>query len=72
MLTEQVHDFNVHIDSNDVFWMVPVADDAVEVNFDAAQASLRVSGLKAFDDHDLANSLCFANRQAETNTAPEG
>jgi hypothetical protein len=37
--------------------MVPVSEDAVEVDFDAAHARLRVSGLKVFDDHDLANSL---------------
>ena len=47
----------MHIDSNDVFWMVPVGHDAVQVDFDDARARLRVSGLKAFDDHDLANSL---------------
>jgi hypothetical protein len=47
----------VHIDSNDVFWMVPVAHDAVKVDFDDARARLRVSGLKVFDDHDIANSL---------------
>jgi hypothetical protein len=47
----------VHIDSNDVFWMVRVPDEAVDVEFDKARASLRVSDLPAFDDHDLANSL---------------
>jgi hypothetical protein len=31
-----VHDFNVHIDSNGVFWMVPVDGDAVKVDFDGA------------------------------------
>jgi hypothetical protein len=49
----------VHIDSNDVFWMVPVEHDAVEVDFDDARASVRVSGLQVFDDHDIANSLTF-------------
>jgi hypothetical protein len=47
----------VHIDSNDVFWMVQVDHDAVEVDFDQGQASLKVKGLDVFDDHDLANSL---------------
>jgi hypothetical protein len=47
----------VHIDANDVFWMIPVDDDAVEVDFDAAHARLRVSNLRLFDDHDIANSL---------------
>jgi hypothetical protein len=56
-LTEQIHDYNVHIDSNDVFWMIPVAHDAVKVDFDEGRARLRVSGLKLFDDHDIANSV---------------
>jgi len=53
----QIHDYNVHIDSNDVFWMVPLAHNAVKVDFDEGRARLRVSGLRVFDDHDLANSL---------------
>lgn len=47
----------MHIDSNDVFWMVQVDHEAVEVDFDEGRAPLRVNGLKVFDDHDLANSL---------------
>ena len=39
--------------------MVPVAHDAVEVDFDNARAHLRVSELGVFDDHDVANSLTF-------------
>jgi hypothetical protein len=58
-VTQQIHDFNVHIDTNDVFWMVRVPHDAVSVDFDNAQASIRVSGLQVFDDHDIANSLTF-------------
>jgi hypothetical protein len=58
-LPEQIHDFNVHIDSNDVFWMVRVAHDAVDVDFDDGQARLRVRELEVFDDHDIANSLTF-------------
>jgi hypothetical protein len=56
-LPQQIHDYNVHIDSNDVFWMVSVANDAVKVDFDDGRARLRVSGLRVFDDHDIANSL---------------
>jgi hypothetical protein len=37
--------------------MVPVRDDAVEVDFDQARARLRVNDLKVFDDHDIANSV---------------
>jgi hypothetical protein len=47
----------VHVDRNDVFWMIPVKHHAVEVDFDDAQATLRVRDLDVFDDHDLANSL---------------
>jgi hypothetical protein len=56
-LSQQIHDYNVHIDSNDVFWMAPIEHDAVRVDFDDARARLRVNNLKLFDDHDLANSL---------------
>lgn len=40
-----------------MFWMIPVPDDAVEVDFPNGQARLRVNRLGVFDDHDLANSL---------------
>jgi hypothetical protein len=56
-LAQQIHDYNVHIDSNDLFWMVRVDDDAVKVDFDDARARLRVRNLRVFDDHDLANSV---------------
>lgn len=59
ILTEQIHDFNPHIDANDVFWMVPVAHGAVQVDFSNGQARLRVEGLELFDDHDIANSLTY-------------
>ena len=57
VLAQQIHDYNVHIDVNDVFWMIRVEHEAVDVDFDHARASLRVRGLQVFDDHDLANSL---------------
>jgi hypothetical protein len=56
-LFQQIHDYNVHVDRNDVFWMIPVRHDAVEVDFDGSRARLRVRDLSVFDDHDLANSL---------------
>ena len=56
-MANQIHDYNVHIDSNDVFWMIPVEHDAVKVDFDDPRASLQVKNLRVFDDHDLANSL---------------
>lgn len=56
-VAQQIHDYNVHIDSNDVFWMIPVEHEAVKVDFDDVRARLRVNNLRVFDDHDLANSL---------------
>lgn len=56
-LTQQIHDYNAHIDSNDVFWMIGVSQEAVAVDFAGARASLRVRNLRVFDDHDIANSL---------------
>ena len=47
----------MHIDSNDVFWMVQVEHDALEVDFDEGRARLCVNDLHVYDDHDLANSL---------------
>lgn len=69
-LPHQIHDFNVHIDSNDVFWMVQVDNDAVEVDFDAGRARLRVRKLEVFDDHDLANSLTLGLGLATPPIAP--
>jgi hypothetical protein len=56
-LSEQIHDYNVHIDSNHVFWMIRVPHDAVDVDFNKGRATLQVTDLEVFDDHDLANSL---------------
>jgi hypothetical protein len=47
----------VHIDRNNVFWMIPVRYSAVRVHFDDAHAELHVSNMSVFDDHDIANSL---------------
>ena len=47
----------MHIDSNDVFWMVEVDENALEVNFDEGKARLHVRNLLVYDDHDLANSV---------------
>ena len=56
-LPTQIHDYNVHVDQNDVFWMIQVKHSAVEVDFDGQRARLLVRDLDVFDDHDLANSL---------------
>ena len=47
----------MHIDSNDVFWMVQVEHDALEIDFNAGFARLCVKHLDVYDDHDLANSV---------------
>jgi hypothetical protein len=47
------------MDRNDVFWMIRLKHGAVDVDFDHGRASLRVSGLDLYDDHDIANSLTF-------------
>lgn len=49
-LTDQIHDYNVHVDRNDVFWMIRMRHEAVEVDFDGARARLRVRDLDVFDD----------------------
>ena len=56
-LTQQIHDYNVHVDRNDVFWMIAVKHDAIDVDFDDGTARLLVRDLDVYDDHDLANSL---------------
>ena len=56
-LVQQIHDYNVHVDRYDVFWMIPVQHHAVKIDMDDAQARLIVHDLQVFDDHDLANSL---------------
>jgi hypothetical protein len=58
-VAQQIHDYNVHIDSNDVFWMIPVSNDTLKVDFEDGRARLRVTGLQVFDDHDIANSLTY-------------
>lgn len=37
--------------------MVPVRDEALQVDFNHGKARLSVTGLPVFDDHDIANSL---------------
>lgn len=68
--TQQIHDYNVHIDSNDVFWMVRVVPNIVTVNFAAGQASVRMNGLQVFDDHDIGNSLTYGMGLAATASRP--
>lgn len=39
--------------------MIQIPHDAVDVQFHKGKATLRVSDLEVFDDHDLANSVTY-------------
>ena len=47
--------------------MIPAGDDAVQVDFDNAQARLKVRNMDVFDDHDIANSLTQGQKSYENN-----
>jgi hypothetical protein len=53
----QVHDYNPHIAPNGVFWTIPIAADAVEVELEDATASMELEEVEVFDDHDLKSSV---------------
>src|SRR4029077_2882206 len=53
----QKFDFNPHIASNGVFWTVRIDPDAVQVHLGRGTASLRLTDVPVFDDHNLQNSL---------------
>jgi hypothetical protein len=40
---QQIHNYNVHVDRNAVFWMIELKSDAVDVDFDEGRARLRVA-----------------------------
>ena len=52
--------------------MIPTKDDAVEIDFDDAQARLKVRNMGVFDDHDLANSLTQGLGLPATVVPPDG
>jgi len=52
--------------------MIPTQDDAVQIDFDDAQARLRVRNMEVFDDHDLANSLSQGLGLPATVVPPHG
>jgi hypothetical protein len=52
--------------------MIPTRHDAVQVDFDDAQARLRVRNMDVFDDHDLANSLTQGLGLPATAVPPNG
>lgn len=52
--------------------MIPTKDDAVRVDFDDAQARLRVRDMDVFDDHDPANSLTQGLGLPATVVPPDG
>ena len=71
-MATQIHDYNVHVDRYDVFWMIPVRDDAVQVDLDNARARLQVRNMDVFDDHDIANSLTQGLGLPATVVPPNG
>jgi len=52
--------------------MIPTKDNAVQVDFDNAQARLKVRNMDVFDDHDLANSLTQGLGLPATVVPPNG
>jgi len=52
--------------------MIPTTHDAVQVDFDNAQARLKVRNMDVFDDHDIANSLTQGLGLPATVVAPNG
>jgi hypothetical protein len=52
--------------------MTPTRHDAVQVDFDDAQARLKVRDMDVFDDHDLANSLTQGLGLPATAVPPNG
>jgi len=52
--------------------MIPTGDDAVQIDFDDAQARLTVRNMRVFDDHDLANSLTQGLGLPATVVPPDG
>ena len=43
-----------------MFWTIPIAPGAVDVRLGKGTASLRLTDVKVFDDHNLLNSLSGA------------
>ena len=52
--------------------MIPTKDDALQIDFDDAQARLKVRNMEVFDDHDLANSLTQGLGLPATVVPPDG
>jgi hypothetical protein len=56
-LAQQIHDYNVGIAANGLFWVISVPTDFVEVDPGAGTASLHLANVPVIDAHDLANAL---------------
>ena len=52
--------------------MIPTKDNAVQVDFENAQARLKVRNMDVFDDHDIANSLSQGLGLPATVVPPNG
>jgi hypothetical protein len=56
-LPQQIHDYNPGIATNGLFWVISAPSDVVQIDIDAAAASLRMRDVPVIDFHDIANSL---------------
>lgn len=53
----QTHDYDPGITSSGLFWTIAVPDDAVEADFEDAEARLRMSNLSIADYISIPNGL---------------
>lgn len=55
--TNQVHDFNPGIRTGGLFWTMPVAEDALQVDFEDGKARLALTDFDLEDYGNLENAL---------------
>jgi hypothetical protein len=55
--TNQIHDYNPGIAPSGLFWTMPIADDAIDVNPGKGRASLVAENLSVPDFGDFVNSI---------------
>jgi hypothetical protein len=53
----QIHDFNPGTTPSGLFWTIRIPDDNVQIDLDAAEASMRVGDLDIEDYHTLKNAV---------------
>jgi len=68
-VSTQIHDYAPPIAPNGLFWTIPIHPNSLEVEFNAARASMHIDGLSIPDAHDVANSLTHG-QGLSTNNPP--